>query len=130
MNPVSIDIKDMLEADRTLGLDYEKNLWVSQEPDYPDNTVTIYDMSGRAPDLTMDNAPYHRPSFQVRVRNNDYEEGMELALNIMTSLHGRALETWNDTTYTVITAMGEPAPLVRDGNYRVLIITNFNVQRR
>ena len=82
-------------------------------------------------DRTMDNENwYYRSAIQIRVRNNKYVDGMTLARNIMDSLHARAQETWNDTLYTVIQAVGEPAPIAWDENNRQIIVINFNLQRR
>ena len=130
MNAASFDIKDMLEAGG-LGLIYKTNLWIAKEPTTPDDVVTLFDTPGFPPERTIDNENwYYRSSIQVWIRNNDYQTGMDLARNIMVSLHGRANSTWNDTLYTVITAMGEPVPLARDEDNRTIIIINFNLQRR
>jgi len=130
MNPASIDIKDMLE-DASLGLIYKDNLWVAKEPAKPDKVVTVFDTPSFPPDGTLSTSEYYfRSSIQIRVRDNDYEDGMTLLRNIMDYLHARANETWNGTLYTVIRAMGEPAPLAWDDNNRVILIINFNLQRR
>ena len=130
MNTTSFDVKDMLEA-AGLGLIYKKNLFRAKEPTNPDNVVTIYDTPTGMPERTLDNSQfYYRSSIQVRVRNNNYSDGMTLAMNIMQSLHGRAQETWGGTLYTVIQATGEPVPMAWDENNRTIIIINFNLQRR
>jgi len=131
MNPVAIDIKDMLEADSSLALTYATDLFISKEPPKPNNCVTLYDTPSFPPDraLVVDNIVYNS-SIQIRIRNLDYTIGMALARNIMSSLHARAQETWNGALYTVIQATGEPALLHRDENDRVLIIINFNIKRR
>lgn len=131
MNNVAEDIKDMLAAESSLGLTFATDLFIAKEPDSPDNCVTIYDTSSSPPDLGLDaSETYYRSSAQVRIRNISYQTGMDLARDIMESLHGRARETWNDTLYTVIKASGEPAAMAWDKNDRPLIIINFNLQRR
>ena len=131
MNPVSEDIKDMLEDDTSLGLTFGTDLHIAKEPSTPDNVVTIYDTPSYPPDITLDNSNvYYRSSFQVRVRHLEQDTGMALARNIMESLHARAQETWNGTLYTVIRATGEPAPLGWSEKDRIIIIVNFNCQRR
>jgi len=130
MNPAAKDTKDMLVADTGLSLVYGTDLFVSKEPTKPNECVTIFDTPSFPSDLTLDGESYFRSSIQVRVRTLDYEAGMALAWTIMGSLHGRANETWNGTLYTVIKAVGEPTPLYYDENNRLLIITNFNLQRR
>lgn len=131
MNPASKDIKDMLVADSSLGLGYATDLFIAKEPKAPSECVTIYDTPSFPPDLTLNPAEkYNYSSVQIRVRNKAYFAGMALAMTIMESLHGRAQETVNGTLYTVIRATGEPAPIGFDENNRILIVINFNLQRR
>ncbi len=131
MNAVSIDVRDMLAAESSLALTFTKDLFIGMEPPKPDNTVTIFDTPSFPPDIYLDPTErYYNSACQIRVRNKDYEAGMELARNIMELLHARANEVWNSTTYTVIKATGEPAWLDMDTNKRVRFITNFNLQRR
>ncbi len=131
MNAVSIDVKDMLEAESSLALEFKRNLFVGMEPSKPNTTVTIFDTPSFPPDMTMDpEERYYNSACQVRVRDMDYETGMSLARTIMGLLHARANETWNGTTYTVIMANGEPAWLDMDANNRSRFILNFNLQRR
>ena len=131
MNAVSVDVKDMLAAESALALTFATDLFISKEPTTPDDCVTVYDTPSFPPDLTLNkDERYYTSSVQVRIRNNSYLTGMDLARNIMELLHGRANETWNGALYTVITATGEPAPLPYDENDRAIIIINFNLQRR
>jgi len=131
MNELSVDIKDMLEAESTLALTYKKDLFRGIEPSKPDNTVTIFDTPSFPPDVYMDPAErYYRSSCQIRVRNKSYSVGIALARNIFELLHARANEVWNGTTYNIIQATGEPSWLDMDGNNRSRFIINFNTQRR
>ncbi|MFA5655952.1 MAG: minor capsid protein [Dysgonamonadaceae bacterium] len=131
MNPTSIDIKDMLEADSALGLEFGDNLFIGREPDMPNNTVTIYDTGGYNPDLNLNRYEiYERPSIQIRVRNTSYEIGWSVINSIKDSLHARAHETWNGTYYSVIYCFTEIAFLDWDKNNRVRFVVNFNIQRR
>jgi hypothetical protein len=131
MNAVTVDVKDMLVAETSLALVFATNLFVGKEPDYPDESVTLYDTAGMPPQLTFDPLErYERPSFQVRVRSNSYTVGWNLTHNIMCALHGRAQETWNGTLYSVIYCSSGPALLDWDTNGRVRFVCNFNVQRR
>jgi len=131
MGPASEEIKDMLVAESYLGFTFGKDLFIGREPAEPHDCVTIYDTPSFPPDLTLDSGEsYYRSSVQVRVRDRSYVEAMSIARNIMTSLHGRAQETWSGTLYTVIRATGEPALLAWDDNNRAIVIINFNLQRR
>jgi len=131
MNTASEDVKDMLAAESTLALTFATDLFIGKEPTTPDDCVTIYDTPSSPPDLMLNpEERYYRSSVQVRIRNLGYVAGMTLARNIMELLHGRAQETWNGTLYTVIKAMGEPAALAWDDNNRIVIVVNFDLQRR
>jgi len=131
MNPVSEDIKDMLEADSSLGLVFGTNLFIGLQPSTPANCTTIYDSGGFSPQLTLDgDGGYFYPSIQIRVRSTEYVTGWSLINMIKTLLHGRGNETWNGTLYTVIYCSSGPALLDWDENGRVNFIVNFNVQRR
>lgn len=132
MNPASEDIKDMLEAESSLGLTFATDLFIGKEPDQPDNIATIYDSVSSPPQLTLHGQEdtYYYPSLQIRVRNTSYLDGWNLINDITTSLHGRAHETWNGTLYTVIYCSSGPALLTWDDDNRVIFIVNFNLQRR
>jgi hypothetical protein len=131
MNAQSEDIKDILEAESSLGLTFATDLFIGKEPDSPDDTVTIFDTMGFPDDMTYDATEiYERPSIQIRVRSNDYMTGMALAKDIKDSLHGRGNETWNGTLYAVIRSVGGPALMDWDVSDRARFIINFNLQRR
>ncbi|MFP4046755.1 MAG: minor capsid protein [Bacteroidales bacterium] len=132
MNPVSEDIKDMLVDDSSLGLTFKEELFIGREPDKEGNFVTIIDTPGGPPHLSMNKeySDYYYPTIQVRIRNRSYREGMELAQDIMASLHGRAHEEWNSTYYSLIRCSSGPAPLDWDSHDRVIIVLNFEIQRR
>lgn len=132
MNAPSVDIKDMLEAESSLGLTFAENLFIGKDPIAPKDVVVITDAYGH-PHLTLsgqDENPYEYKSVQIRVRSVSYITGWNLIHDIMLSLHGRAQETWNGTLYTVIYCFSGPALLDWDDNGLVRFIINFNVQRR
>jgi len=130
MNPASVDIVEMLEAESALGLTFSTNLFIGREPAKPDNCVTLFDITGQPPQLTLTDYSYYSPAVNIRVRNKDYVTGWALINDIMISLHGRNHETWNGTLYTVIRSMSDPALLNWDDNQRVRFILNLIVQRR
>lgn len=129
MNAVSIDIKDILEAESSLGLVFASNLFISREPTSPDNCTTIYDIAGQMPDLTLGGQSYKRDSFQVRVRNNSYQEAMTLVYQISEFLQGKHSEVWNGTSYKLIRETIPAFPIGYDDNNRVMIVINFEAQR-
>jgi hypothetical protein len=131
MQPSSADIKDMLEADSSLGLEFMTDLFIGREPATPDNCVTLFDTGGMAPQLTMTKGEdYFYPAIQIRIRNRSYITGWLLAENIRESLHGRAHETWNDTYYSLVHCSSGPALMDWDENGRARIVINFLIQRR
>ncbi len=131
MNAPSVDIKDMLEDDASLGLTFNTDLFVGREPTKPNNTVTIFDTPGSPPDLTFNKAEqYFRPSISIRVRNDNYQDGWNLINNIKVSLHGRGQETVNDTFYSVLVCSNEPFLFDWDDNGRARFVANFDIQRR
>lgn len=130
MNIPSEDIKDMLAAESDLNLTFNSNLFIGRMPAKPKNAVVIIDSYGYPPDLALNSNGYERPNVQIVIRDNDYSVGLSLAQDIKDSLHGRAQQTWNGTLYSVITCLGNPAPLGWDENGLASFSINFNLQRR
>ena len=131
MNAPSVDLKDMLEAESSLGLTFATDLFVGWEPGKPDNTVTLYDTPGGPPQQTYTKGEdYYYPSVQVRVRNNSYTEGYRIINEIKVALHNRAQETWNGTLYSAIACAQEPALLNWDEHGRAIFVTTIDIQRR
>ncbi len=130
MNAVIEDIKDMLEAESSLGLALASNLFLAKETPKPDNAVFLFETPGYPPSLGLTTHGYYYPSFQVMIRDRSFTDGMTLAYAIMESLHGRAHEAWGGIMYELIQCMTEPFLLEWDDNSRAKIVINFNVQRR
>jgi hypothetical protein len=138
MNNCAEDIRHILEAGTEdsdsssagLGLVFATNLFVNREPAKPINCVTIYDTPGMPPYLGLNDTGYEYPSFQVRVRNTDQRTAWALIIGIKDSLHGRHQQTWNGTLYSVIACSDNPALLEWDDNGNIVLVCNFNVQRR
>lgn len=132
MNPVSVDVKDMLEGETILGLVFSENLFVGREPATPNNCVTVYDPPGGSVDITLNakEEPYYRHDFQVRVRNVSYMAAWEKAEAIMNVLHGWANEVYGEVFYAAILCTTPPTLLTWDENNRVVFIVNFMAHRR
>lgn len=130
MNPTSVDVKDMLEAEE-LGLTFATDLFVGFQPDDPDDCVTVFDSAGAPPDLTLDPSEvYDRPGVNIRIRNASYPDGWTMANDIKRVLQGRHDETWNGTLYSVLVCTGDPLFLNRDKRGRSQFVINVDVQRR
>lgn len=126
-NPFSEDLKDMLEAESSLGLDFGTNLFIGSEPPAPDQVVTIYDTGGYPGAANYD---LRRPAAQVRVRSNNYRDGWVLANAVLNALHGKHEETWNGTRYLQILAASDVLYLGKDEQGgRFLFTANFQSQR-
>lgn len=141
MNAPSIDVKDMLEAESAIDLTFLTDLFVGRMPASPKNCVVIADTPGRAPHLGLtrtDPTPsnrsnshqYYYPAVQIQVRNNNYDTGWDLINDIKEALHGRANETWNGSTYTLVECATEPSLLKFDEGNRALFVVNFDMQRK
>lgn len=133
MQSTSSDIKDILEAESSLGLIFATNLFIGKEPANPKNCVTIFDTPGFPDELLLtgseDGNAYQYPSVQIRVRNVGYLIAYSIIENIKNALHGRANETWNGSLYSVIKCSSGPALLDWDDNSNARFICNFDLQR-
>ena len=130
MNMPSEDIKDMIEAETSLGLTFATDLFKNKEPPLPNNTVTVFDTPGGSADLYADRTiKWQHPAIQIRVRNIDSVAGWALLNDIRDVLQGRANETWNGAFYGLITAVGDIFLLDWDENNRARFALNFSIQR-
>jgi len=133
VNPSSIDISTLLEADSNLELTFAVNLFVGKEPALPDNCVTIFDIPGDAPVLTLTGkggGDYYRPSVQARVRNNDYLTGWKLIHDIQKYLHGINGVIEDSAEYLLIQSVDSPFLLDWDKNNRVRFAATFSIYRK
>ena len=131
MNPASVDIKDMLEGESSLGLIFATDLFVGKEPSEPSNCVTIFDTPGYPDILTLEgDGELYSPSIQIRVRNTSYLTGWDLANDIRAVLHGKIGETWNGSEYDFIKCTGGPFLLDWDENDRARFVINLEMKRR
>jgi hypothetical protein len=130
MNAPSVDIKDLLDAESSLALAFNTNLFLNEIPETaPDLCVGVFDSGGLPPTLGY---VYEYPTVQVRVRGTkgDFRPAEELARDIKRELHGVA-NHWLDsvTRIVLIQAMGEPFMLGRDDNGRPIFTINFQIHR-
>lgn len=137
MNPVSKDIMDLLVAE-SLGQDAGTADWAiyrSEEPDTPDKVITIYDTGGPKPWYYMDAtiaAPMY-PSFQVRVRGQDYTEvytKIEAIRDYLNSVTGWFVGVGDSTEYGRPFQTSEILSLGKDESGRSRLTVNFRVIRQ
>jgi hypothetical protein len=133
MNSAGKDICSLLDSDSSLGLTFATDLFLGREPATPDNCVTVFDIPGDAPQITLQGKSgieYYNPSVQVRVRDIDYMTGWELLFDIQAFLHGINGQTEASTYYSLIRAVDAPTLLDWDENNRARFICTFTIQRR
>lgn len=131
MNAVSEDIKDILELESNWV--FKQDLFCGREPNKPNNILTIFDAPGQGPAVLLEapgdeNDIFDYSAFQIRTRNTDYFDGMQMAWEALTKLHNKGNYEINNTLYS-IQAMDTPSPLEWDENNRVKIVVNFFAQR-
>jgi hypothetical protein len=128
MNAPSEDVKDMLEAESSLGLTFATDLFVSDTPDSPDECVVVFDTGGEDPAAQH---TYEKPTVQIRVRGRkgDYLNAYALAGDVKNVLHGLTDEVLNGARYIGIWAVGDVLFLGQDDNKRPLLTINFRLHR-
>lgn len=100
------------------------NIFLGHLPPSPDNAITVLDTGGVEPDREL---PIDNPTFQVIVRNTDYETGYNNLLAIKEALHKKA--NWqiyeNGKYYYYIFALSNGGHIGRDDNGRDEFSINF-----
>jgi len=124
MNPVSVDIKDLLVADG-LGefagtASAQWAIFISEEPDKPNMTITIYDTPGEAADKVMDGGADHfmHSGFQLRVRAKRYLTAHAHIEECRKALDRRGKFKIDKTHYDNINMDPEPLPIGKDSQGR------------
>ncbi len=123
-------MKDLLESSAAgLGLVFNADLFVSDFP--PEdisqaNIVSLYDTGGEAPDSNM---TYERSTFQVRVRNSDYDTGYDLAKDIMRYLNVQEDVDVDESRYIGVWATSDIFFVGRDDKRRTILTVNFRAHR-
>ena len=127
---VPFQIAEILEADGvgTFGTD----IFISKEPESPDNAITIY-KTGGLPDNTLKVGEYSQEihNFQVRVRNNNYQNAHTVMNNVRASIE-KGIKTLTDsggTDYLKIQIVSLLIELSRDTTNRSIITANFTMMR-
>ena len=131
MNAVSVDVKDLLLEESSLGLEFASNLFLNREPMTPGDVVTVYDSVGGMVNSTLGlDSTYRNEGVQIRVRNHQALLAWQLINNIMTSLHGRANFVCNGSLYLILYCSSGPAFLTVDDQNRAIYVINFDTQRK
>ena len=140
MNSVSVDMKDILEAEN-VGTFKEVTGWgifILIEPENLDTTITLKDMGGPEPQRTADNTqrPFFRSTFQVRVRGGDYGVAMAKARQIERVFRAKGKFTVTavdsgelDTKYKGIFSTSEIIPLELDEKKKTILVQTWKAPR-
>lgn len=134
MNPIAVDIKNIL-VEKNIGVfagtGGRFGIFVFEEPDKPDNTITI--RTG----VTTFSKPYdptipevQKNSFQIRVRGTAYLIAYDKILEIEKVLNriGRFVE--GGAQYANVFKIDDPLPLKKDTNDRLIWTQNYNAVRK
>jgi len=136
MNPSSIDIRDMILAESSIGLTDGTDLHVADMPDVetiPDLCVAVFDIGAWGDRAGLARMDQERPMVQVRVRGRKggYTEARALVDAIVAALHGtaKAGTEINGARYAGLWLQGDVLHLGRDGKGRDDLAANFRVWR-
>jgi hypothetical protein len=130
VKPPSVDIKDLLISNGTLGLTFGTSLFVSEMPETAGLAVCVYDSPGMAPEPDY---VYERPHVQVQVRGSKvagaYVAAHEMAQRIMNVLMAERQPVVNSARYVGIWPLGSPGFIGYDENHRPQVTVNFRLHR-
>ena len=125
MNPISVDIKSIITA--STSFEFGKDLFIGQEPEEPDNCLTIYDTGGGEQNakLALDES-----TIQIRARHHMYMNAYEWLEDMRILLEGRAGQVIAGAKYIGYWAMSAPMFIERDMKHRALWTINFRITRQ
>jgi hypothetical protein len=109
-----------------------QTLFLHQEPDAPDATITLYDLGGSGPASALDpSAPIFQPVVFVRVRGarRDFKGAYATAVAVRDALHGVHGTTLHGARYMEIAATGDIERLPVDENDRPFCVITFQITR-
>lgn len=102
-------------------------VFVGNEPDHPDVSVTLYDTGGFEPEPDQD---MWRPTLQVRTRSRDYGEAYQMQEAIRDLLVLPASITVGSMEYFGIFMQSDIMSLGNDGNRRARLTANYRILRQ
>lgn len=104
------------------------NIFVSEEPTEPNESITVYDTGGSEPvnvDIDM-----YEPTIQVRVRSISYAAGFALQQEIREELVKPLFLVVNSYHYVGIWLQSDIISLGRDQNNRYILTANYRMMRQ
>jgi hypothetical protein len=112
---------------KTLLTGIETTIEIGEQPDTPDNVITLYMTGGFSPSHSFD-TKYEQPTFQVRIRNKVATTAYSKAESVKSVLDGQHELTINSVRYISIFQMGDTMPLGKDAKGRTELTINFAVK--
>jgi hypothetical protein len=119
MSLLENDIKELLQ--QTL----QDDIFIGDQPDAPNNVITIYRTGGSNPAHAFDRKEFEMPTFQIRVRSFRYENGMKKCNDIKDILDGVSEIFINDNRYLDIFQQGDILAIGKDSRKRHEFTINF-----
>jgi|TARA_R110000803_G_scaffold210841_1_gene284321 hypothetical protein len=126
MPPTSVECKDLLVTAGvgTFAAASGWGIYISQEPESPNTTITVYDVGGLTPNpkFLLD-----EPSVQLRIRGapDAYLAAYTKALDCKNALLGLTPQTLNGVNIRGILAIGDIAFLSYDEQRRPILTQNW-----
>lgn len=127
MNPVSVDIKDILVKE--CGFVFAQDLFISAIPAEPYNCVVIFDTSNEEIQNTYDNENYRFESVMIWVRDVDYGSAYIKANSIISVLNNRANFVLNGSRYLYCSMCSGINGIEGFADTNILTM-NFRLQRK
>jgi len=94
-----------------------------EQKQLPNTVVTVYDTGGS--EVETDEQDVHRPSFQIRVRTLDYEDGYAKQDEIRALLLSINNTVIFDIRFLLVTVSSDIAMIQRDDNDRCIFTANY-----
>ena len=127
MNPVSVDIKDILVKE--CGFVFAQDLYISAIPAEPYNCVVIFDTSNEEIQNTYDNENYRFESIMIWVRDVDYGSAYIKANSIISVLNNKANFVLNGSRYLYCSMCSGINGIEGFADTNILTM-NFRLQRK
>ena len=121
-------LKDILVADGegVFAATSGWGIYIGDEPDQPDTSITLYDTGGQAPNPKF---ALDYPTVQIRIRGSKgaYQAAYDKARTVRASLLGHDSGTIGDTWLVSVTMKGDIMHLGKDQDRRPLVTLNFQL---
>jgi len=132
MSAPTIDMKNLMLTAPALGTFGENpnkalfSIYIGKEPAIPDNTVTLYDTAGEAPNPKW---LLDFPRLQVRVRAKAYEAAYNQCEAVKSRLLGLPSQDLGGIRYIGVYIVMDTAFLMVDENQRFIFTTTYRITR-